>query len=619
MEKYLSKIHSPDDVKKLSMEQLNDLAKEIRNELIKTVSKNGGHLASNLGIVELTIALHRIFRSPDDKIIWDVGHQTYVHKMLTGRYENFSTLRTEGGISGFSRPSESEHDIFYSGHSSTSISAALGIAQANQLQNKKDYAIAVIGDGAFTGGMVYEALNNAGRSNTRLIVILNNNEMSISKNVGAMAKYLAVIRSKPAYFRLKEKTESFLNRIPVVGEKLAKEIYDLKTLIKNSIYSSTMFEQFGFRYMGPIDGHNIQQLCDALEGAKEAKCPVLLHIHTKKGKGYDFAEKEPSLYHGVSEFDINTGEPIYTGDNYSKEFGSYLVEAASKDRRICAITAAMALGTGLDEFQKKFPNRFFDVGIAEEHAVTFSSGLAKAGMLPVFAVYSSFLQRAYDQLVHDGALQGVKIVLAIDRAGLVGSDGETHQGILDVPFLNTIPNLTIYSPSSYAEMKSCFDRAIYQDNGLVAVRYPRGEQRDLPEDFVITERDYDVYGDENASIAILAYGREVSFACEAKKNLSAEINLKIIKLNKIKPINEEIFPLLLSCQNVFFFEESEKNGSIGETVGLRLCELGFSGKYNHQAIENEFVCHASIRSQLGKYGLGAKEMTEKIRQIILEK
>lgn len=613
---YLKQIHSPQDLKKLNEEQLEELAKEIREELIETVSKTGGHLASNLGVVELTIALHKVFRSPEDKIVWDVGHQTYVHKLLTGRYDRFSSLRTEGGISGFSRPSESEHDMFYSGHSSTSVSAALGIAEGNKLKGNKNYAIAVIGDGAFTGGMVYEALNNAGRSGTRLIVILNNNEMSISKNVGAVAKYLAVIRSKPSYFRLKERTENFLNRIPLIGKKCAKAIFNLKTHIKNLIYSSTMFEQFGFRYMGPIDGHNIQQLCDALEGAKEAKKPVLLHIHTIKGKGYDFAEKAPAAFHGVSEFDINTGEPIFSGDNFSKEFGTFLAEMAAKDRRICAITAAMSLGTGLAAFQKKYPERLFDVGIAEEHAVTFCSGLAKAGMLPVFAVYSSFLQRAYDQIVHDGALQGQKIILAVDRAGFVGEDGETHQGILDVPFLNTIPDITIFSPATYSELRANFVKAFYHMDGLVAIRYPRGAEKELPNDFHFSDKTFDIYGDPALDIAVLAYGREFAFACEAKSILASKgISFKIVKLNQIKPIDLKIYEQLLDCRAVFFFEESEKNGSVGEVIGASLCNQGFRGIYHQIAVPNEFVCHAGVASQLHRYHLDVNGMIEEIQGV----
>lgn len=618
-EKYLNYIKSPSDVKKLSNEQLEELADEIREELITVVSQNGGHLASNLGVVELTIALHKVFNSPNDKIIWDVGHQTYVHKLLTGRYENFHTLRTENGISGFSRPTESQHDMFFSGHSSTSVSAALGIAEANKLRGNKNYAIAVIGDGAFTGGMVYEALNNAGRSDTRLIVILNNNEMSISKNVGAMAKYLAVIRSKPGYFRLKAKTESILNKIPFVGKKLAKEIFKLKTFVKNIIYSSTMFEQFGFRYMGPIDGHNIPQLCDALNGAVEAHCPVLLHIHTTKGKGYDYAEKSPSLYHGISKFDINTGEPIYSGDNFSKEFGIFLCEMAAKDKRICAVTAAMALGTGLGDFQEQYSNRCFDVGIAEEHAVTFCSGLAEAGMLPIFAVYSSFLQRAYDQIVHDCALQQQKVVLAVDRAGFVGEDGETHQGLLDVPFLNTVPNITVYSPSFYSELKSNFVQAFYHDSGLVAVRYPRGAEQYCPQDFKSSGEPFDVYGDSEWKTSIVCYGREFSYVCKAKEELSKKgINVKIVKLNRIKPIDSAVYSVLNTCSKIFFFEESEQSGSIGETVARHLVEADYNGMYKHIAVNDEFVCHAGVSSQLRKYSLDCDGIVKTVAELCTE-
>lgn len=616
-DKYLAHIKSPADIKNMSNEQLSELANEIREELISTVSQTGGHLASNLGVVELTIALHKIFNSPNDKFVWDVGHQTYVHKLLTGRYADFHTLRTENGISGFSRPSESEHDMFYSGHSSTSVSAALGIAEGNKIKGNKNYAIAVIGDGAFTGGMVYEALNNAGRSDTRLIVILNNNEMSISKNVGAMAKYLAVIRSKPGYFRLKAKTESILNKIPFVGKKLAKQIFKLKTFIKNIIYSSTMFEQFGFRYMGPIDGHNIPQLCDALEGAKEAHCPVLLHIHTTKGKGYDYAEKAPSLYHGISKFDINSGEPIFSGDNFSKEFGAFMCEMAAKDRRICAVTAAMAIGTGLDGFEKQYPSRCFDVGIAEEHAVTFCSGLANAGLVPVFAVYSSFLQRAYDQIVHDCALQGQKVILSIDRAGFVGEDGETHQGLLDVPFLNTVPCVTIYSPSYYSELKSDFINAFYHDKGLIAVRYPRGAEKYCPSDFTSSGEDFDVYGNEACKNIIVTYGREFSYCCKAKEILANDgTEVVIVKLNKIKPVNDNVYGILCSSENIFFFEEAEQSGSIGESVATELVSRNYNGKFCHIAVPDEFVCHASVDSQLHKYCLDADGIVKTVTDVL---
>ncbi|MBR1811879.1 MAG: 1-deoxy-D-xylulose-5-phosphate synthase [Clostridia bacterium] len=604
--KYLQSITSPADVKALPETALPALAQEIREALIETVSETGGHLAPNLGVVELTIALHRVFHSPQDKIVWDVGHQSYVHKLLTGRYDRFDTLRKEGGISGFTRPDESEHDIFYSGHSSTSVSAALGIAEANKIKGNKNYAIAVLGDGAFTGGMVYEALNNAGRSDTRLIVILNNNEMSISKNVGAVARYLAVILSRPGYSRLKSRTERFLNKIPLVGKPMSRGLSSVKSHIKNFIYSSTMFEQFGFRYMGPIDGHNINVLCDALEGAKELNRPVLLHIHTVKGKGYDYAEKSPALFHGISKFDIDSGEPIFSGDNYSKQFGTFLADMAEKDRRICAVTAAMSIGTGLSAFQTKFPDRFFDVGIAEEHAVTFCAGLAKAGMLPVFAVYSSFLQRAYDQIIHDGALQKQKVILAIDRAGFVGDDGETHQGILDVPFLNTVPDVTVYSPASYSELKSDFVRAFYHDEGLVAVRYPRGAELPLPDDYQSSGGDFDVYGDTDADTALVVYGREFAYACAALAALDRAV--KIVKFNKIKPLHPDAVTLLAACKHIFFFEESERSGSVGEALSLLLAARDYKGGYRHIAVPDTFVGQASPAAQLHKYGLDADGM-----------
>ena len=384
----LSAIKSPADVKKLDESELPELAAEIRDQMIHTVSVSGGHLSSNLGVVELTIALHRVFRSPEDKIIWDVGHQCYAHKMLTGRFDRFDTLRAPDGISGFTRRYESEHDIFSGGHSSVALSAAYGIAEANKLKKNKNYTIAVVGDGAFTGGMVYEALNNAGHAGTgtKLIVILNDNEMSISKNVGALAKYFATIRANPRYFRLKAKTENVLNHIPLIGRKLAKILFRLKTSLKNRIYKSTMFEDMGFRYIGPIDGHSIPHLVDALRGAVEANYPVILHINTVKGKGYELAEQNPDRFHGISAFNIETGEKKLSAKSFSDAFGEFMCAAAEKDKRICAVTAAMSLGTGLENFGKVFPQRFFDVGIAEQHAVTFAAGLARGGMLPVVAV-----------------------------------------------------------------------------------------------------------------------------------------------------------------------------------------------------------------------------------------
>ena len=612
--KYLNHIKSPDDVKEIPYNQLPDLAQEVRDVLIETVSNTGGHLASNLGVVELTIALHRVFDSPRDEIVWDVGHQVYTHKLLTGRYDKFSSLRTEDGLSGFSRPSESRHDMFYTGHSSTSISSAFGLSSAKALQNDKNYVIAVIGDGALTGGLAYEALNNAGRSRDNLIVILNDNEMSISKNVGSMARYLTRIRTKPGYFRLKAAMEKTINKIPLVGYRISNFLFRIKSSVKRMIYGSTLFEDIGFRYMGPIDGHNLDTLCSALESAKISGRPVLLHINTIKGKGYDFAERDPSQFHGIARFDINTGEPVCSGDNFSDKFGEFLCEFAREDENIVAITAAMALGTGLQPFSEQFPKRFFDVGIAEEHAVTFSAGLAKNGMLPVFAVYSTFLQRAYDELIHDGALQNKKIVLGIDRAGFVGNDGETHQGLFDVPMLNTIPRITVYAPSSYAELKHSLCNALYNEEGVVAIRYPRGTERKLPEDFISTFGTYAEYGDPEAGIVLVTYGRIFSDCCEAVRELQEEhgIHARVLKLNQIKPIGQDVTQRLTNAGQIYFFEEGIRTGGVAEHLAAMLLSEGYRGGYDITAVNDTFVEQATVASQLSRYGLDKKRMVEKI-------
>ena len=615
--KYLNRIDSPDFVKKLGEKETAALCAEIRDVLIDTVSQNGGHLASNLGVVELTVALHKSFDSPKDKIIWDVGHQIYTHKLLTGRFPEFSTLRTEDGISGFSRPSESAHDVFYSGHSGTSVSAGLGVAAANAIKGDGGCVVSVIGDGSFTGGMVYEAMNNAGRTNSKLIVILNENEMSISHNVGSLARYLAVIRSKPEYYRMKEETERALNKIPVIGKKTADNLFRIKTLAKETLYRSNLFEDLGFRYMGPVDGHNVKLLCEAMDTAKLINIPVLLHVYTTKGKGYDPAEREPGKFHGVPRFDIETGEQVNAGASFSSVFGECLCEAARKDKAVCAITAAMSIGTGLQNFEKTFGNRFFDVGIAEEHAVTFASGLSKQGMKPVVALYSTFLQRAYDQILHDGALQKQKLVLAIDRAGFVGEDGETHQGIYDVAFLNSIPDVTVYSPSSYAELKSDLSYALFRDKNLVAVRYPRGEEYEFPDDFRFSYGDYDVYGDTDARTALITYGRISAFAAETVKRLKARgVPAKLIKLNKIKPLPLEAIRGALNCDNVFFFEEGVRSAGVGEKTALMLLEGGFKGRYHLTAVNDCFVCQASVASQLRKYRLDTDRMEAVVREFL---
>lgn len=596
----LEQINSPADVKALPENELPQLAEEARRCLISTVSQTGGHLASNLGVVELTIALHRVFNSPHDRIVWDVGHQIYTHKLLTGRFRDFGTLRQDGGISGFSNPAESEHDPFYSGHASVSVSAAYGIARANLLKGKKNYTIAVVGDGAFTGGEIFEGLNNAGGERTRLIVILNDNEMSISENVGSLANHLAVIKARPSYFRTKARIERGLNLIPLVGVHLSNGLFRLKTTLKRALYkNSTMFEELGFRYMGPVDGHNIPVLCDALEAAKTAHYPILLHIKTTKGKGYEYAESDPALFHGISRFDIDTGE-FKNSRGFSNAFGDAICDFAEKDARICAVTAAMAIGTGLDKFSEKFPDRFFDVGIAEQHAVTFCAGLAKGGMVPVFAVYSAFLQRAYDQLVHDVALQKLKVVICVDRCGFVTGDGETHHGLLDVPMLNTIPDAIIYSPADYAELSRCLYRAIYKDpDGIVAVRLPKGCEPDIPEDLRAGEGDCDVFGEETAGTAIVTYGRVYAAAAAAYRKLD---DTKLIKLNRIKPIDPAAVSAAFSCKRVFFFEESERSGGAGEEFGYLLSRAGFKGEYILHAVENRFVPQSEDKILLRRYG-----------------
>lgn len=611
--KYLDKIHSPADLRALDSSEYAALAQEIRDVLIETVSKNGGHLASNLGAVELTMAIHLMFDSPNDRIVWDVGHQAYTHKLLTGRYEVFDTIRQKDGISGFCHPNESEHDTFYSGHSGTSVSSAYGIAQANNIKKNDNYTVAVIGDGSFTGGLVYEALNNAGRSKTNLIVILNDNEMSISKNVGSVAKYLTKIRNTKRYVRMKARLERFLEHIPLIGHRLASMVFNLKTSLKNLIYESTIFEKMGFRYMGPVDGHNIEMMCEALETAKTLGVPVLLHVDTVKGKGYDYAEKDPSHFHGVSNFDIDTGEPHSGGDTFCNEFGKLMCDMAAKDKRITLITAAMSLGTGLNEFSNKYSERFFDVGIAEEHAVTFASGLAKGGMLPIFAVYSTFLQRCYDEIIHDGALQDQKLVLAIDRAGFVGDDGETHNGLYDVAFLQSIPKVTVYSPSTYDEMKIDFGNAFYRDSDVVAVRYPRGGEGEIPEDYEPSFGTYDLYGYSSADTVIVTYGRLFCEAAKAVKGLAEhEVKAKVLKLNRIKPIDPEAVKELLGAKRVFFFEEGVRSGGIAEKLAAELLQSGYKGSYNITAVEDCFVKQAKVPELIKDYGFDAQSMIEKI-------
>lgn len=612
---FLSKINSPADIKTLDNHSLELLCSEIRDKLISTVSKNGGHLASNLGVVELSVAMHKVFSSPEDQIVFDVGHQCYTHKLLTGRYEAFDTLRTKDGISGFCRPGESEHDIFYSGHSGTSVSAGLGLAHGKILNKDDGYVVSVIGDGSFTGGMVYEALNNGGRSKAKHIIVLNDNKMSISENVGAFAKYLAVIRSRPEYYSFKARTESVISKLPF-GDKIAAKIYHIKTDIKNKLYTqSTFFEDLGYRYMGPIDGHNIENLCDAFESAKAVNGPVVLHVITVKGKGYEHAEKDPSVFHGISKFDVDTGEYKISGESLSDAFGKKLCELAQKDKSICAITAAMGIGTGLKEFSEKYPDRFFDVGIAEEHAVTFASGLAKNNMKPVYAVYSTFLQRCYDQIVHDVSLQKQKIIFAIDRAGFVGEDGETHHGLFDVPFLNTIPDIKVYSPCCFRSLEADINNALYGYELSAAVRYPRGSQKANVSKLEYPTIGYALYGNRDACEIIVTYGRISSEAIDAVDALKEKgKDILLLVLNQIKPLPKKAVEIIHSKDKVFFFEEGMKSGGVAEKLGSVLIENGFKGSYSITAVEDKFAEQASVSELLRIYSLDKEAMIDKLTE-----
>ena len=599
--KLLCKIKSPDDVKKLNEAQISLLCEEIRECIITTVSKNGGHLASNLGAVELTVALHRSFSSPDDAIIFDVGHQCYTHKLLTGRFDKFSTLRTENGLSGYMKPSESEHDPFITGHSSNSISAAYGIYRAKRLKGENGAAVAVIGDGAMTGGMAYEALNNVGSGRNNFIVVLNDNKMSISRNVGALARSLTKMRNKPHYHHFKFTLSRILNAVPVIGKPLYNLIYTIKEDIKGLVYKNNFFTALGFNYLGPVDGHNVKAMEQLFDIAKSYSRPSLIHVITTKGKGYSYAESSPKSYHGVSPFDVDKGATESGKLTFSDVAGAALCSLAEKDDKICAITAAMTSGTGLTAFAGKYKSRFFDVGIAEQHAVTFSAGLAATGMKPFFVVYSSFLQRGFDQVIHDIAIGGFPVRLLIDRAGIVGEDGETHQGLFDVPFLTSVPNMTVYSPCYYRELERDIIRAAETD-AFCAIRYPRGCEKEEPDcDF---SEDYTLIKGEGEKL-IITYGRLFSDALEAKKNRP---ELNILKLNKIYPLSDDCFNVIKAFKEVHFFEESIKNGGIGELCAARLLEDGFRGKYKIHAIDGKFVPCAAVSSAIKLNGLDSESM-----------
>lgn len=611
----LSKIKSPEDLKQIPDNKLSQLCTEIREKLVETVSVNGGHLSPNLGVVELTVALHRCFDFSKDSIVWDVGHQSYTHKLLTGRFDNFDTLRQKDGISGFPKQKESIYDAFDTGHSSTSISAAFGIANAKQLSSDQSYTVAVIGDGSFTGGLAFEGMNNAGRYNKNFIVVLNDNKMSISKNVGAIPRYLTTVRIQPWYIRAKKFTEKAVSHIPLIGNPIKSFLRRGKSRIKNIIYKNTLFDCFGFTYLGPIDGHNIEELENAIKAAKKINGPVIIHAVTKKGKGYQPAEDNPGGFHGIGKFDIDSGEPISSHKGFSSVFGKELCELAENDGKICAITAAMSSGTGLSDFAKKYRDRFFDVGIAEEHAVTFGCGLASKGMRPVFAVYSTFLQRAYDQLIHDSALCGVHLVLAIDRAGIVGNDGETHQGVFDVSMLNTIPQSTVFSPSYSEGLKKSLFSAIYSCENLAAVRYPRGGELYKPEDYPSESINFDVYGNQNCENLIITYGRLFSYSCKAREFLRQQgTDVCILKLCRIKPIDKEAVITASKYKNVWFFEEGIKNGGIARTFCDLLQLTDFSGNFYIKAIDDRFVKQMSVSQALAMLGLDSDGIAKQIER-----
>ncbi|MBE6593430.1 MAG: 1-deoxy-D-xylulose-5-phosphate synthase [Ruminococcaceae bacterium] len=621
---YLSKISSPADLKDLSKEKIDTLAKEIRSELVRVVSKNGGHLASNLGVVELTIAIHRVFDSPKDHIIFDVGHQSYVHKMLTGRYDRIDTIRQNGGLCGFPKINESEYDCFGAGHSSTSLSAALGFAAADHLSGSDAYTVAVVGDGAYTGGMIHEALNNC-RKDMRLIIILNENEMSISKNIGRFATNLSKLRTSSGYFRTKRATGSFLKKIPLVGRALFNCVKHIKMMFKNSLYGSNYFESMGLTYLGPIDGNDYGAVENLLIQAKKYNESVIVHVKTQKGKGYEPAENAPALYHSM----IPNGRSAEES-TFSTVMGHRLTEMGEKDERICAITAAMEDGTGLNEWHVTHPDRFFDVGIAEEHAVTFAAGLAANGMRPVVAVYSTFLQRGYDNVIHDVALQKLPVTFMIDRAGLNAKDGPTHHGIFDVAFLSHIPNIRIYTPISYRGLIASMNEAI--GSGVpAAVRYPSGKEDETSVSRFYKNGGYDDIGvktdfsaDDIIDVMIVTHGRIVREAISAADRLREEgIRVGIILLEMLKPYDltaKRIEKFLTSdIKAVIFLEEEIRSGGMGMNLTDKMSIILDENNIRHKiiAIDDSFVENTEAgESILKTAGIDSESIMSVIKEII---
>ena len=618
--KYLDDINFPSDIKKLSQSELKVLAKEVREELIDAVSETGGHLGAGLGVVELTVALHYIFNTPNDKLIWDVGHQSYPHKILTGRRDKIRTLRKGNGLSGFTKRAESEYDPFGAAHSSTSISSALGIAVANELSNKSTNVIAVIGDGAISAGMSYEAMNNAGASKTKMIVILNDNDMSIAKPVGAMRTYLAKILSGNIYFSFRETVKLIISAF---SKRFSKKAGKAEEFLRSAVTGGTLFNAMGFYYIGPIDGHDVDALISVLKTAKEIniKGPIMIHIRTKKGKGYEFAEKSDDKYHGVSKFNINTGIQEKTKSNipaYTKVFANTLIKHAEKDSKIVGITAAMPSGTGMDKFGEKFPSRMFDVGIAEQHAVTFAGGLATEGYKPYAAIYSTFLQRAYDQVVHDIAIQSLPVRFAIDRAGLVGADGPTHAGSFDITYLSTLPNFIVMAASDEAELVRMINTSVHINDRPSAFRYPRGngvgvnlppldEKLDIGKGRIIKE---------GKKLALINFGTRLQECLIAQENLSKKgVNITIIDARFCKPLDESlIWQMATDHESIITIEEGSIGG-FGSHVGQFLAEknlLDGNLKYRSMILPDRFIDHDKPELMYKYAGLDAKSIELKV-------
>ena len=613
----LDQIQKENDIKKLSDEELEELRVELREFLIQNIAKTGGHLASNLGVVELTMALHLTFTLPQDKIIWDVGHQSYTHKILTGRKEAFATLRQFGGISGFPKGSESASDSFDTGHSSTSISAGLGLAKAREITGEDYSVVSVIGDGALTGGMAFEGLNNASDMKTNFIIVLNDNNMSISENVGGMNRYLSNFRTADAYMDLKLNVMNSLNRIPVYGERMVKRIRNAKSGIKQLLVPGMYFEEMGIIYLGPVDGSDIKAMCKAFSEAKRVRGPVLVHVITKKGDGYLPAEQHPARFHGTEPFDIKTGEPLIrrTKPNYTDVFSAVMKKLGEREPQLVAITAAMADGTGLTRFARLYPNRFFDVGIAEGHGVTFAAGLAKAGLVPVVAVYSSFLQRAYDQILHDVCQQKLHVVFAVDRAGLVGSDGATHQGIFDLSYLSSIPGLTIMAPKNRWELSDMLRFAIRFD-GPIAVRYPRGEAYDGLREFrapIETGRSEMIY--EESQIALFALGSMVSIAEKVRDVLKEQgYSVTLVNARFAAPLDEACIRKLADTHELIVtMEENVASGGLGEHVAAFVCREQLPVQLLAVSVPDQFVEHGSVGELYEMLGLDAASVAERIK------